>query len=127
MGRELRIVGFVVLAAIAFGFLAAHNTKPEKPTPVPFPIADERNYQEPFVLSRFTRRRTNYLLTPLKRWFRWTQSVLSQKQKRCPYLRYCHHRYAQPHPRHHKRPAMIFVSGFICTKFSPIMVRVGDV
>jgi hypothetical protein len=41
MGRELRIVGFAVLAAIAFSFLATYNKQPAKPMPVPLPIADE--------------------------------------------------------------------------------------
>jgi len=47
MGRELRIVGFVVLAAIAFAFLAAHNNQPEKPIPAPFPIAVETKPELP--------------------------------------------------------------------------------
>jgi hypothetical protein len=33
MGRELRIVGFAVLAAIAFSFLAAYNKQPAAPIP----------------------------------------------------------------------------------------------
>jgi hypothetical protein len=40
MGRELRIIGFIVSATIALAFLA-HNIRPEKPIPVSFPIADE--------------------------------------------------------------------------------------
>ena len=47
MGRELRIVGFVVLAAIAVSFLAAHNNRPAKPIPVPLPIADETKPEPP--------------------------------------------------------------------------------
>ena len=47
MGRELRIVGFVVLAAIAFAFLATHNNQPEKPIPAPFPIAVETKPELP--------------------------------------------------------------------------------
>jgi hypothetical protein len=35
MGRELRIIGFVVLAAIAFSFLAGYNKQPAKPIPMP--------------------------------------------------------------------------------------------
>jgi hypothetical protein len=66
MGRELRIVGFVVLAAIAFSLLGAYNEQPAKPMSTPLPKADE-----------------------------------SKPERR------------------------IFVSGFICTKFSPITVRVG--
>jgi hypothetical protein len=47
MGRELRIVGFVVLAAIAFSFLATYNKQPAKPMPVPPPIADETKPEPP--------------------------------------------------------------------------------
>jgi len=47
MGRELRIVGFVVLAAIAFSFLATYNKQPAKPMPVPLPIADETKPEPP--------------------------------------------------------------------------------
>jgi hypothetical protein len=47
MGRELRIVGFVVLAAIAVSFVAAHNNRPAKPIPVPLPIADETKPEPP--------------------------------------------------------------------------------
>ena len=43
MGSELRIVGLVVLAAIAFSFLATYNKQPEKQIPVPLPTADETN------------------------------------------------------------------------------------
>ena len=49
MGRELRIVGFVVLAAIAFSLLDIYNKQSAKPMsmsmsmpmPMPLPIADE--------------------------------------------------------------------------------------
>ena len=41
MGRELRIVGFVVLAAIAFSLLDIYNKQSAKPMPVQLPIADE--------------------------------------------------------------------------------------
>jgi len=41
MGRELRIVGFIVSATIALAFLAVHNIRPEEPIPVSFPIVDE--------------------------------------------------------------------------------------
>ena len=41
MGRELRIVGFVVLAAIAFSLLDTYNKQSAKPMPMPLPIADE--------------------------------------------------------------------------------------
>ena len=41
MGRELRIVGFVVLAAIAFSLLDTYNKQSAKPMPMPRPIADE--------------------------------------------------------------------------------------
>ena len=47
MGRELRIVGFVVLAAIAFSFLATYNNQPVKPIPVSLPIADETKPEPP--------------------------------------------------------------------------------
>ena len=47
MGRELRIVGFVVLAAIAFSFLATYNNQPVKPIPVSLPIADETKQEPP--------------------------------------------------------------------------------
>ena len=47
MGRELRIVGFVVLAGIAFAFLAAQNNQLEKPIPAPFPIAVETKPELP--------------------------------------------------------------------------------
>jgi hypothetical protein len=47
MGRELRIVGFAVLAAIAFSFLATYNKQPAKPMPVPLPIADETKPEPP--------------------------------------------------------------------------------
>jgi hypothetical protein len=47
MGRELRIVGFVVLAAIAVSFFAAHNNRPAKPIPVPLPISDETKPEPP--------------------------------------------------------------------------------
>ena len=41
MGRELRIVGFVALAAIAFSLLDIYNKQSAKPMPMPLPIADE--------------------------------------------------------------------------------------
>jgi hypothetical protein len=41
MGRELRIVGFVALTAVAFSFLATYHEQPARPTPVPLPMADE--------------------------------------------------------------------------------------
>jgi hypothetical protein len=47
LGRELRIAGFVVLAAIAFSFLATYNKQPAKPIPVPRPIADETKPEPP--------------------------------------------------------------------------------
>jgi hypothetical protein len=47
MWRELRIVGFAVLAAIAFSFLGAHNKQPAAPIPVPLPIADETKPEPP--------------------------------------------------------------------------------
>jgi hypothetical protein len=47
MGRELRIVGFVVLAAIAFSLLATHSKQPAKPIPVPLSIADESKPEPP--------------------------------------------------------------------------------
>ena len=47
MGRELRIIGFVVLAAIAFSFLASYNKQPGKPIPVPPRIADETKAELP--------------------------------------------------------------------------------
>ena len=47
MGRELRIVGFVVLATIAFSLLATYNKQPAKPIPVPLPIADESRPEPP--------------------------------------------------------------------------------
>ena len=45
MGRELRIVGFVVLAAIAFYSLVAYNKQPANP--VPLPRADETKPEPP--------------------------------------------------------------------------------
>jgi hypothetical protein len=47
MGRELRIVGFVVLAAIAFSLLATYNKPPAKPMSMPLPIADESKPEPP--------------------------------------------------------------------------------
>jgi hypothetical protein len=47
MGRELRIVGFAVLAAIAFSFLAAYNKQQAAPIPVTLPIADETKPEPP--------------------------------------------------------------------------------
>ena len=47
MGRELRIIGFVVLAAIAFSFVASYNKQPAKPIPVPLPIADATKAEPP--------------------------------------------------------------------------------
>jgi hypothetical protein len=47
MGRELRIVGFVVLAAIAFSLLATYNKQSAKPIPVPIPIADDSKPEPP--------------------------------------------------------------------------------
>ena len=47
MGRELRIIGFVVLAAMAFSFLASYNKQPAKPIPVPLPIADATKAEPP--------------------------------------------------------------------------------
>ena len=47
MGRELRIIGFVVLAAMAFSFLAGYNKQPANPIPVPLPIPDETKAEPP--------------------------------------------------------------------------------
>jgi hypothetical protein len=47
MGRELRIVGFVVLAAIAFSLLGTYNKQPAKPMSMPLPIADESKPEPP--------------------------------------------------------------------------------
>jgi hypothetical protein len=47
MGRELRIVGFVVLAAIAFSLLDTYNKQSAKPMPMPLPIADETKPEPP--------------------------------------------------------------------------------
>jgi hypothetical protein len=47
MGSALRIVGFAVLAAIAFSFLATYNKQPANPTPAPLPIADETKPEPP--------------------------------------------------------------------------------
>jgi hypothetical protein len=47
MGRELRIVGLVVLATIAFSFLAAYNKERAKPLLVPLPIADDTKPEPP--------------------------------------------------------------------------------
>jgi hypothetical protein len=47
MGRELRIIGFVVLAAITFSVLANYNKQPANPIPVPLPIADETKSEPP--------------------------------------------------------------------------------
>jgi hypothetical protein len=47
MRRELRIVGFVVLAAIAFSLLDIYNKQSAKPMPVPLPIADETKQEPP--------------------------------------------------------------------------------
>jgi hypothetical protein len=47
MGRELRIVGFVVLAAIAFSLLVTYNKQPAKPMSMPLPIADESKPEPP--------------------------------------------------------------------------------
>jgi len=47
MGRELRIIGFVVLAAMAFSFLAGYTKQPANPIPVPLPIPDETKAEPP--------------------------------------------------------------------------------
>src|SRR5262249_32106009 len=47
MTRELRIVGFVVLAAIAFSLLDIYNKHSAKPMPVPLPIADKTKQEPP--------------------------------------------------------------------------------
>jgi hypothetical protein len=47
MGRELRIVGFVVLAAIAFSLLDIYNKQSAKPMPMPLHIADEPKPEPP--------------------------------------------------------------------------------
>ena len=47
MGRELRIVGFVVLAAIAFSLLGTYNKQPAKPMSVPLSIVDESKPEPP--------------------------------------------------------------------------------
>jgi hypothetical protein len=47
MGRELRIVGFVVLAAIAFSLLDTYNKQSAKPMPMQLPIADETKPEPP--------------------------------------------------------------------------------
>jgi hypothetical protein len=47
MGRELRIVGFVVLAAIAFSLLGTYNKQPAKPMSVPLPIVAESKPESP--------------------------------------------------------------------------------
>jgi hypothetical protein len=41
MGPELRLVGLVILAAIAFSFFDAYNKQPAKPVPVPLPVAKD--------------------------------------------------------------------------------------
>ena len=49
MGRELRLVGLVVLAAIAASFFDTYNKQPAKPMPVPLPVAqdDTKSVPEP--------------------------------------------------------------------------------
>jgi hypothetical protein len=49
MGRELRLVGLVVLAAIAASFFDTYNKQPAKPMPVPLPVAkdDTKSVSEP--------------------------------------------------------------------------------
>ena len=47
MSRELRIVGLVVLAAIAFSLLDIYNKQSAKPMPMPLPIADETKPEPP--------------------------------------------------------------------------------
>jgi hypothetical protein len=47
MGRELRIVGFVVLATIAFSVLATYNKQAAKPIPVPLPLANDSKPEPP--------------------------------------------------------------------------------
>jgi hypothetical protein len=41
MGRELRIAGIAVSAALAFYFFATYNKQPAMPIPGPPPIADK--------------------------------------------------------------------------------------
>ena len=47
MGRELRLVGLVILAAIAFSFFDTYNKRTAKPIPVPLPMADETKPEPP--------------------------------------------------------------------------------
>jgi hypothetical protein len=49
MGRELRLVGLVILAATAFSFFDTYNKQPAKPVPVQFPVAkdDTKSVLEP--------------------------------------------------------------------------------
>jgi len=47
MGRELRIAGIAVSAAIAFYFFVAYNQQPTKPIPVPLAIAEETKIEPP--------------------------------------------------------------------------------
>ena len=47
MGRQLRIAGIAVSAAIAFYFFAAYNQQPAKPIPVPLTVAEETKIEPP--------------------------------------------------------------------------------
>jgi hypothetical protein len=47
MGSALRIIGFAVLAAIAFSFLATYKKQSANPTPVPLATADETKPEPP--------------------------------------------------------------------------------
>ena len=49
MGHELRLVGVVILAAIAFSFFDTYSKQPEKPLPVPPPVTktDTKSVSEP--------------------------------------------------------------------------------
>jgi len=49
MGRELRLVGLVILAAVAASFFDTYKRQPAKPIPVPLPAAkeDTKSVSEP--------------------------------------------------------------------------------
>ena len=49
MGHELRLVGVVILAALAFSFFDTYSKQPAKPLPVPLPVAkdDTKSVSEP--------------------------------------------------------------------------------
>jgi hypothetical protein len=124
MWRELRMVGFVVLAAIAASLLDTYNKQSAKPIPMPLPIADETKPEPTRTVRVVQIYKTPSDQVPDEP----TTVPVLELANAFPETTTSPLPLPSPSPSpHHKKQPLVFVSSFICTKLSPKMVRVGDV